>query len=209
MKRFLLILVLFAIPATVYLMNKEKVENKEVVKETPTKTASNSPTSDLVTKTVTQAEPKTSPLTEQEIKNASFHEAKMNRLKQLNFPTGNLIQRKILDKNSHVEIFRTERGDEITNIYYQGVLTSEKWDNKKDWYVIRSYENERLFAITEQNQDKSFTLFYDSNSLVSKSIEEIGKKRTCIKYDSSGVPYAKSEGPCQDDDYREFEDIRE
>jgi len=129
-------------------------------------------------------------------------------IKVYSFLWGKLIKRKILDHNAFVEIFKTNSGDTVTNIYNNGSLTSEKWESRARKSIIRSSANGRIFAISEAGNGQSTTLFYDYSQHITKRIDARGDERTCILY-INGSPYSQSADACKDDDFREYDDIRD
>lgn len=146
-------------------------------------------------------------LSELEIEAINSQDAKTEEYLHVLFPTGKRIKKRNLDEDSYAEIHKTENGEEITKIYKEGSLTSEKWKSKGQ-SIIRSYENGRIFAISEEIKEQSTTLFYDLNLQITKRINSNGIKMSCIKY-LDGSPYSQNVGACIDDDYREYDDVRD
>lgn len=154
-------------------------------------------------------ESKVDVLSEFQIELIQLQDNQIVQYRDYQFPKGKLIKRKALDDESFVEVIETKHKENVTNIYNGGTLTSEKWEGALGKTIIRTYKNERIFAITEENRDRSTTHFYDYNLNITKRIDVNGAKRTCIKYDSTGKPYIRGLSRCPEDDFQEFGDIRE
>ncbi len=133
----------------------------------------------------------------------------MLKLKDISFPNGKLVAKKPLDSDSHFEEYESKVGDKVTNIYHENILTSSMWETPSGKKIIRSYEDGRLLALSEELGNDSVTLFLDTNALVAKRIEYHSNKQICYKYDGSGHPYEKHIGNCLNDDFREYEDLSE
>jgi hypothetical protein len=148
------------------------------------------------------------PLKPAEIERLLMKDEKEKNLVEAVFPAGKLVKEEKLGAAEIVRYFKTRGGEEIIRIYSEDGLTSEQWVRKAGTILNRSLAEGRLFAFSYQNEQEAWTNFYDASGGITKKVITSHEQKSCVKYDLS-TPVSISDGTCVDDDFREYEDLRE